>query len=128
MSETAGAAAEGTTIAYYFNPERTDKPWLDFVGRYQKRWGEKPEIYAAYGYDGARLMIEAINKAGPNRFRVRDYLANLDEWDGVTGHMVFDARWDNIVPMAIAEFKQGQWHFQPAPPVTKLDKVKVSQP
>jgi branched-chain amino acid transport system substrate-binding protein len=127
FAKSAGDAAEGTTIAYFFNPDRTDTPWVDFVGRYQKRWGEKPEVYAAYGYDGARLMIEAIKKAGPNRFRVRDYLANLDEWDGVTGHMVFDGRWDNIVPMAIAEFKQGKWHFQPAAPITKLDKVKLSQ-
>ena len=127
FAQNAGEAAEGMTIAYFFNPDRTDKPWLDFVGRYQKRWGAKPDIYAAYGYDGATLMIEAIQKAGPNRIRVRNYLANLDEWEGVTGHMVFDARWDNIVPMAIAEFKQGNWHFQPAPPVNKLDKVKRSQ-
>jgi hypothetical protein len=72
-------------------------------------------------------MIEAIQKAGPNRFRIRNYLANLDEWDGVTGHMVFDGRWDNIVPMAIAEYKQGKWNFQPAPPVTKPEKLKLSQ-
>jgi len=45
---------------------------VDFVARYQKRYGEKPDIYAAYGYDGARLMIEAIQHAGPNRWRVRD--------------------------------------------------------
>jgi len=125
--KNAGDAAEGTTIAYFFNPDRADKPWVDFVARYQKRWGEKPDVYAAYGYDGAKLMIEAIKKTGPNRYRVRDYLANLDEWEGVTGHMVFDARWDNIVPMAIAEFKAGKWHFQPAPPITKLDKVKLSK-
>lgn len=127
FAKTAGPAAEGTTIAYFFNPERTDQSWVDFVARYQKRWGEKPDVYAAYGYDGARLMIEAIQKAGPNRFRIRNYLANLDEWDGVTGHMVFDGRWDNIVPMAMAEFKAGKWHFQPAPPVTKPDKVKLLQ-
>jgi branched-chain amino acid transport system substrate-binding protein len=99
---------------------------LDFVERFRKRWGERPDIYAAYGYDGANLMIEAINKSGPNRFRIRDYLANLDEWDGVTGHMIFDGRWDNIVPVSIAEYKQGVWHFQPAPPITKLDSARLS--
>lgn len=113
------AAAEGTTITYFFNPERTDKPWTDFAQRFQKRWGEKPDIYAAYGYDGAKMMIEAINHVGPNRYRVRNYLANLDEWDGVTGHMIFDARWDNIVPISTAEYKNGQWHFQPFPELTR---------
>jgi branched-chain amino acid transport system substrate-binding protein len=125
--KAAGDAAEGTTIAYFFNPDRTDQPWVNFVQRFEKRWGEKPDVYAAYGYDGAKLMIEAINFAGPNRYRVRDYLAGLDEWDGVTGHMIFDGRWDNIVPMAIAEFKGGKWHFQPAAPITKVDKVKLSK-
>ncbi len=125
--KNAGSAAEGTTITYFFNPDRTDKPWVEFVERFQKRWGEKPDIYAAYGYDGAKLMIQAIAKSGPNRFRVRDYLASLDEYDGVTGHMIFDARWDNIVPVSIAQYKQGKWEFQPAPPLTPLDKAKLSQ-
>jgi branched-chain amino acid transport system substrate-binding protein len=124
FARAAGAAAEGMTITYFFNPERTDPPWVEFVGRFQKRWGEKPDIYAAYGYDGARLMIEAINRAGPNRFRVRDYLANLEEWDGVTGHMIFDGRWDNIVPISVAHLRGGQWHFQPFP---ELKRPKPGQ-
>lgn len=111
----AGAAAEGMTIAYFFNPARTDAPWTEFVQRFEKRYGTKPDIYAAYGYDGARLMIEAVRKAGPNRYRVRDYLANLNSWDGVTGHMIFDGRWDNIVPISIARYEGGSWHFAPPP-------------
>lgn len=111
----AGEHAEGVTITYFFNPHRTDPVWLDFVARYEKRWGEKPDVYAAYGYDGARLMIEAIDHAGPNRFRIRDYLASLEEWDGVTGHMIFDGRWDNIAPITIARFRNGEWHYDPPP-------------
>jgi branched-chain amino acid transport system substrate-binding protein len=125
--KNAGDAAEGMTITYFFNPERTDKPWVEFLDRFQKRWGEKPDIYAAYGYDGAKLMIEAVNKSGPNRFRIRDYLANLDSWDGVTGHMVFDARWDNIAPFSFAQYQRGKWLFQPAPAITRLDKKRLSQ-
>ena len=115
FSKMAGPAAEGTTITYFFDPNRTDPPWLDFVDRYQKRFGAKPDIYAAYGYDGARPMFEAIDHAGPNRFRVRDYLANLDAWTGVTGPMRFDGRWDNISPIAVASFQNGQWHFRSSP-------------
>jgi branched-chain amino acid transport system substrate-binding protein len=113
---SAGPAAEGTTITYFFDPNRTDAPWLEFVARFEKRFGMKPDLYAAYGYDGANLMMEAIDHAGPNRFRIRDYLANLDTWSGVTGPMRFDGRWDNIAPFAIASFLDGQWHFEPLPP------------
>ncbi len=120
-AKNAASAAEGTTITYFFDPARSDRPWLDFVERFQKKWGEKPDIYAGYGYDGARLLIEAINKSGPNRYRIRDYLGGLDAWDGVTGHMVFDGRCDNIAPMSVAEYQNGRWHFKPASPITKLD-------
>ncbi len=115
FKKTAGSAAEGTTITYFSNPGRTDSPWVDFVRRFERRYGEKPDVYAAYGYDGARLMIEAIRQVGPNRYRVRDYLASLDEWDGVTGHMIFDGRWDNIVPISTAQFHNGEWVFNPPP-------------
>ncbi len=115
FARNAGPHAEGMTITYFFNIHRTDPTWLDFAARYEQRWGEKPDVYAAYGYDGARLLIEAINHAGPNRFRIRDYLAGLNEWDGVTGHMIFDARWDNIAPITTAYFRNGEWHYDPPP-------------
>jgi branched-chain amino acid transport system substrate-binding protein len=123
FAQIAGPAAEGATITYFFDPDRQDKPWLDFQERFRKRWGEGADVYAAYGYDGAKLMIEAINKSGPNRFRIRDYLGGLDELDGVTGRIIFDGRWDNIAPVCMAEYKQGKWHFLAAPPLTKLDKA-----
>lgn len=111
----AGSAAEGMTITYFFNPKRTDPPWVDFVRRFEKRFGEKPDVYAAYGYDGARLMIQAVRQSGPNRYRIRNYLAGLESYDGVTGHMIFDGRWDNIVPISIARYEDGEWHFAPPP-------------
>jgi branched-chain amino acid transport system substrate-binding protein len=124
---TAGAAAEGMTITYFFDPERTDPPWSDFVARFQKRWGDKPDIYAAYGYDGAHMMIAAIQHAGPNRWRVGEYLRGLDTFDGVTGPMRFDGRWDNIAPFWTAQFKQGAWHFGPPPEVPVALPGKVAR-
>lgn len=111
----AGAAAEGMTITYFFNPDRPDAKWQEFVARYAKRFGEKPDVYAAYGYDGAKLMIEAVRQAGPNRYRVRNYLGALEAWDGVTGHLIFDGRWDNIVPISLAEYHGSGWQFRAAP-------------
>jgi len=121
---TAGAAAEGMTITYFFNPARQDAPWLDFVRRFEARYGQKPDIYAAYGYDGAKLLIQAVRHEGPNRYRIRDYLASLDSWDGVTGHMIFDGRWDNIVPISLANFTGGEWHFSPPPPLKPAKPVQ----
>ena len=39
----------------------------------------------------------------------------MDEYNGVTGHMRFDGRWDNIAPIVYAEYRQGCWHYFPPP-------------
>jgi len=111
----AGPAAEGAIATFFFDPEKKDSAWVAFRQRFQKRYGMEPDIYAGYGYDGAQLLIEAINKAGPNRFRIHDQLTSLDEYHGVTGHMRFDGRWDNIAPVVTAKCKQGRWQFDTAP-------------
>jgi branched-chain amino acid transport system substrate-binding protein len=111
----AGPAAEGATAAYFFDPDKTDPAWTNFVARFQKRYGMKPDIYAGYAYDGAQMLIDAIKKAGPNRYRIRDVMANIDEYNGVCGYMRFDGRWDNIAPIVYAEYRQGCWHYFPPP-------------
>jgi branched-chain amino acid transport system substrate-binding protein len=110
----AGAAAEGATATYFFDPEKKDAAWTSFRQRFRTRYGVEADIYAGYGYDAGRLMVNAIDKAGPNKYRVHDQLASLDEYTGVTGHMRFDGRWDNIEPVVVAHCKHGHWEFDSA--------------
>lgn len=107
----AGAAAEGITAAYFFDPNKTDSQWTGFVSRFEKRFGTRPDIYAGYSYDGTQMLIDAINKAGPNRYRVHDVMTSIDEYRGVTGYMRFDGRWDNIAPIVLAQYQAGQWRY-----------------
>jgi branched-chain amino acid transport system substrate-binding protein len=111
----AGPAAEGATAAYFFDPEKTDPAWTDFVARFQKRYGLKPDIYAGYAYDGAQMLMDAIKKAGPNRYRIQEQMRAINEYNGVCGYMRFDGRSDNIAPIVYAQCQQGRWHFFPAP-------------
>jgi branched-chain amino acid transport system substrate-binding protein len=115
FAKLAGAAADGATAAYFFDPNKTDRLWTEFVSRFQNRFGVRPDIYAGYSYDGAQMLISAIKKAGPNRYRIHDIMTSLDEYRGVTGYMRFDGRWDNIAPIVIGQCKEGEWHFRPAP-------------
>ena len=112
FARIAGSAAEGTTATYFFDPDKTDAPWKGFSERFQKRFGMKPDAYAGYSFDGSRMLIEAIKKGGPNRYRIRDIMAGIKEYEGVTGPMRFDGRCDNTAPVVTAQFKQGSWHFK----------------
>jgi ABC-type branched-subunit amino acid transport system substrate-binding protein len=113
--QNAGEAAEGMTITYFFDLARQDPLWGRFVARFKERWGHEPDAYAAYAYDGAQIMINAVQRAGPNRWRIRDQVCNLDFYQGVTGWMQFDAIGNNIAPVPLARFEHGRWVFEPEP-------------
>lgn len=116
---SAGEAAEGTVAVALLDPNRSDPVWTGFVARFQQRFGEQPEAYAAYAYDGTRMLLQAIREVGPNRYRIRDRMAAIDSYEGVTGRLRFDGRWDNVSPVGTAEFRQGKWAYLPPPQASK---------
>ena len=116
--QSAGDAAEGTMIAYFFDPARSDPLWVEFVARFKARWGREPDAYAAYAYDGAQILIHGIRRGGPNRWRIRDAVCDLDYYHGVTGWMRFDASGNNIAPVRLVRFEHGRRVFEPAPEFT----------
>ena len=52
-------------------------------------------------------LLDSICKAGLNRARIHDALANIEEYDGVTGHMVFDPNQKNVAPMYLGTVHNG---------------------
>jgi branched-chain amino acid transport system substrate-binding protein len=116
--QEAGDAAEGTIITCLLDPARKDPLWVGFVARFRERWGHEPDAYAAYAYDGAQIMIHAVQVAGPNRWRIRDQVCNLDFYQGVTGWMQFDGTGSNIAPVRIVRFEHGRPVFEPEPEFT----------
>jgi ABC-type branched-subunit amino acid transport system substrate-binding protein len=95
----AGDAAEGFEAVYPYDPNRKDLRWLDFNRRFADRFHEKPEQFASMAYDTMNMLLDSICKAGLNRARIHDALANIEEYDGVTGHMVFDPNGKNTAPL-----------------------------
>ncbi len=123
--QSAGRAADGTTFTYFYDPARKDPLWVGFEAHFKKRWGHEPDAYAAYGYDGAEILIEAIRRAGPNRWRIRDQVCALDFYHGVTGWMQFDGSENNIAPVRLVRYEHGRRVFEPqpgfSPPVARLN-------
>jgi hypothetical protein len=102
LIKLAGSAAENFEAVYPFDPSRTNPHWLDFVARYQARYHETPDHFAALAYDQMRILLDAICRAGLNKGRIRDALTGLTTYKGVTGDMVFDPNCKNIAPLFLA--------------------------
>ncbi len=118
--QNAGDAAEGTLFTYLFDPGRPDPLWTGFAERFRRRWGHEPDLYAAYAFDGAQILLSAIRRAGPNRWQIRDLVCNLDYYQGVTGWMRIDGTGSNIAPVRLARFEHGKVVFEPEPEFTPV--------
>jgi branched-chain amino acid transport system substrate-binding protein len=118
----AGKWAEGVVTTCQYNPDANDPKLKKFQADYRERFGQDPDVFAAHAFDGMNLIIEAIRKAGLNRALIRDLLTDLKTfqgYEGVTGKIIFDASWNNIRPIFIAEVHNGKFEFSPAPSLMK---------
>jgi ABC-type branched-subunit amino acid transport system substrate-binding protein len=107
MLHEAGPAAEGFEAVFPYDPTRNDPRWLDFNRRFEARFNETPEQFASLAYDAMNALLDSICKAGLNRARIHDALADIEQYDGVTGHMTFDPNQKNVAPMYLGTVLNG---------------------
>ena len=115
MLRIAGPAAEGLEFVYPYDPTRDDQVWTDFTARFTKRFEKAPDTFASLGYDGMRIMLDSICRAGLNRARIRDVFYGLERYRGVTGEMVFDPNAKNIAPLFLGTIHNGKAQFRREP-------------
>ena len=110
----AGEAAEGFEAVFPYDASRIDSRWQTFNGDYAQKYNQKPEQFASLAYDAMNVLLSSICEAGLNKARIMDALAQVYEYDGVTGHMVFDTNSKNIAPMFLARVHNGAIEYRPA--------------
>ena len=124
----AGEHAEGVVTTSQYNPTLDIPELKAFNKNYYKRFGQEPDVFAAHAYDGMNILIEAIHKAGLNRVLIRDVLTDLKTfqgYQGITGEIIFDASWNDIGPIWMAEVRDGKYEFFPPPPLTSVASVNI---
>jgi branched-chain amino acid transport system substrate-binding protein len=81
-----------------------------FVRAFEGKFGHRPEVFAAEGYDVVRLIADAIAAArgtaltGPG---IRDFLYGVRDYAGASGTITFDRNGDVIKPYAIKTIEGG---------------------
>lgn len=116
LLEIAGSAAEGVVTTSPLDPTRTDARWQEFRKKYQAKFNEEPDAYAAYAYDGMNILIGAVEKHGLNRGKIMDGLREYygKPYDGVAEREEFDYTLNNIAPLALAKVEGGKFVYLPA--------------
>ncbi len=73
----------------------------EFVEKYEKKWGMKPDAFSMNSYDAAKILLDAISKVynemSPeekkalkfDRDKIRDYVAATENYNGASGVVTF---------------------------------------
>lgn len=107
----AGKAAEGVVFAHPFSPRQAGKAWSDFDARFRARFGSAPDYVAGYAYDGTRMLLQSMRRAGLNRVRIREDLFAQRTYDGVTGRTRFDPTHNNVSEIVLGHVQDGALHI-----------------
>ncbi len=109
LLKLGGAAVEGLYLTVSFYPEDTRPEVQDFVKSYQEKYGKLPTQFAAQAYDATNLVIEALKKGATDRKSLRDNLAGIKDFPGVTGKTTFDENRDVNKTLSRLVIKEGKY-------------------
>ena len=108
--ELGGDETNGVYLTVAFTPDTGDPRSVAFTEKYRKRWGKDPNSQSAMGYDAVYLMKWAYEKAGTkDKYKVRDALASVSGFVGVTGETKFNERGDDMRPFLLTVISNGKW-------------------
>ncbi|MEI6703553.1 MAG: branched-chain amino acid ABC transporter substrate-binding protein, partial [Deltaproteobacteria bacterium] len=109
--EGLGALAEGTLCFTEGAPIEKLPGGKFFTSKYsQHKYDSPSEAYGPFAFVAANLILDAIEKVGPNRRKVRDELNKTKDADTVVGKVSFDDHRQNIVPLITKYVVQnGKW-------------------
>ncbi|MFN3568224.1 MAG: ABC transporter substrate-binding protein [Caldimicrobium sp.] len=92
--ELAGKAAEGViaplgrVVIWEKLPENHPQKKVieKYVKSYTAKYKSEPGNFGGYAYDAFMMVVEAIEKVGPDPVKIRDYLEReIKNWPGVSG-------------------------------------------
>lgn len=89
-----GKYVEGAVFPEAFYKKSQDPNVSTFVSRFTQAYGIEPTLLEALGYDSMRMILEAVKGGAAHRATLKDALARLTDYQGVTGRTSFNANRD----------------------------------
>ncbi len=82
-----------------------------FLEEYAKQtFGNPPEAYGPFAFVAADLLMQTIDKTGPDRRKIIAELAKVKDFDSIVGKITFDDHGQNTVPVITKYVVQdGKW-------------------
>ncbi|MGQ9455929.1 MAG: ABC transporter substrate-binding protein [Armatimonadota bacterium] len=116
----AGSAAEGIVFPAgklivansISDNDPQKKVLLKYASDFQKTYKKSPNTFGGHAYDAFMLLVKAIEKAGPDRAKIRNVLENTRGFVGITGVFNFSPEDHNGLDkssFALVTIKDSKW-------------------
>ena len=112
LFEIGGAALDGCYISNHYSVDDPSPAIQKFVTDYKKKYGGVPDALAALGYDAARILADAIKRAGStDGEKIRNALKTVKAFPGVTGPITINADRNAVKPAVVLKIEGGKFHY-----------------
>jgi ABC-type branched-subunit amino acid transport system substrate-binding protein len=109
FARVADRSIEGSVFVDGFFADSVSPIVQEFVERYRKRFQATPSLFAAQGYDAARLAIEAIKRGATTGEAIRDYLMVQHDLPALSGPSGFSPDGTLNRRVFLLQIKQGKF-------------------
>jgi branched-chain amino acid transport system substrate-binding protein len=96
LMKLCGADCYGSFFSTHYAAAGATGATKEFIDKYQAKYGYVPDDVAALTWDATRMLLQAVQGAGKltssldeNRKAIRDAMAKIKDFDGITGKMTF---------------------------------------
>jgi branched-chain amino acid transport system substrate-binding protein len=113
LFEAAGNNLEGCYFSNHYHIEDKRPEIQEFIDKYKAKYSDKtPDAMAALGYDAARILADAMKRAGStDGSALRDAIAATKDFKGVTGTITIDASRNATKPAVVLQIKGKQYSY-----------------
>lgn len=111
--ELGGGALNGNYISNHYSVDDPSPAIRKFVADYQARFKILPDALAALGYDSMKVLAEAIKRAGGTESsKLRDAIAQTQNFSGVTGSITIDKDRNAVKPAVVLKLQDGKFVYE----------------
>ena len=108
-----GDALKNAYISNHYSAENPAPEIQNFVKNYTAKFGTAPDSLAALAYDAAKVLADAIKRAGgaDDSAKLKDAINSTKNFAGVTGSITLDANRNAVKPAVVLELMPSESKF-----------------
>jgi branched-chain amino acid transport system substrate-binding protein len=110
--EIGGEALNGCHFSNHYSVDDPSPAVQKFVADYRAKYNQVPDALAALGYDAARILADAMKRAGTTKGdKVRDALTATKDFPGVTGTITINKERNAVKPAVVLKIENGKFVY-----------------